>query len=87
MKPTLTTASSLSVLGVLSPGNLMIGDGAAKVLFNRYTWINRTLKTKPQTIWVFILPKLVLSSLEKGFPRLPVSSFSCTVHQLLICTS
>jgi len=50
MKPTLTTASSLSVLGVLSPGNLMIGDGAAKVLEERYTWINSTLKAKPQTI-------------------------------------
>lgn len=48
MKPTLTTASSLSVLGVLSPGNLMIGDGAAKVLVKRYTWMNSTLKTKPQ---------------------------------------
>lgn len=69
MKPRLTTASSLSVLGVLSPGNLMIGDGAAKVLFRRYTWMNSTLKTKPQPLWVFILPKLVLSSLEKAFPH------------------
>lgn len=50
MKPTLTTASSLSVFGVLSPGNLMIGDGAAKVLLKRYTWINSTLKKKPNTL-------------------------------------
>lgn len=43
----LTKATSLSVIGLVSsPGNLIIGEGAAYVLWKARNWIKNTLRTR-----------------------------------------
>lgn len=81
-KGKLTRATSLSVLGVSSPGNLMIGDGRAFAAWKAINWTKNTLTTIRRQFKIVGKP-IFLKLTQPSVQQIQLVPLSPQVHSLV----